>query len=86
MATKAVIRCKTCSEEFPIYWTKVDHKPISCPNCNSELNEQLSNQVINALSVLQDLNVELLKAHSEYNVPLFEVSIFHSAYPCADQE
>ena len=86
MATKAIIRCMSCHEEFPIYWTTVKHEPVKCPNCFAELNGELSEQVIKALATLQDLNVELLKAHSEYNEPLFEVSISHNTYPCAGQE
>lgn len=84
MATKAVIRCRKCSEEFPIYWNDTRPEKIKCPNCQSELDKVLTNQIMNAIGTVHDVNHELLKAHMEYETPLFEVSICHSAYPSAD--
>lgn len=84
MATKLIIKCKKCSEEFSIYWNNAKHEPISCPNCFSELNDNLSEQVLNALGIVHDVNHEIYKESSEFGEPLFEVSVFHSTYPVSD--
>lgn len=84
MATKAIVRCKNCSEEFPIYWNTTNHDPICCPNCFLELNQDLSEKVLKAMAVVHDLNHEICKEHLEYNGSLFEVSIYHNTYPNLD--
>lgn len=47
MATKAIIRCKRCGEEFPIYWSDMSHDLlIRCKNCSATMDEFMSEQVL----------------------------------------
>lgn len=84
MATKAILHCKRCSEEFPIYWSDAKHEAIYCPNCKAKINENLVEQILCALGTIHDINHEILKAHLEHGDDLFEVSVYHSAYPDYD--
>ena len=80
MATKAIIRCKKCGEEFPIYWNDVTHEPIKCKHCGLSMNEFMTEQVINAFAAVVDANKELYKSHIENHEPLFEIEFSHKHF------
>lgn len=78
MATKAIIRCKKCGEEFPIYWNDMSHDLIRCKNCDAAMDEFMTEQVISAFAAVVDANHELYKSHLENHKPLFEVDFSHT--------
>lgn len=52
MATKAIIRCKKCGEEFPIYWNDVTHEPIKCKHSKRPLLLHFLNLQLLRLAIL----------------------------------
>lgn len=78
MATKAIIRCKKCGEEFSIYWSDITHEPIKCKNCFAAMDQFMTDQVLNAFAGVVDANKELYKSHLENNMPLFELEFSHT--------
>lgn len=87
MATKAIIRCKRCEEEFPIYWSDMSHDLlIRCKNCSATMDEFMSEQVFNAFATVVDANHELYKSHLENHMPLFEVDFSHTTYYVDDED
>ncbi len=81
MATKAIIRCKKCGEEFPIYWSEMSHDIIKCKNCYAAMDQFMTDQVFDAFAAVVDANRELCKSHLESdNMPLFEVDFSHTNY------
>lgn len=81
MATKAIIRCKTCKEKFTLYWSDMKHDAIQCPNCNAKMTEYLSEKVLNAFAAVVDANTELYKAYLQEESPLFEIDFTHKNDP-----
>lgn len=77
MATKAIIRCKTCKEKFTLYWFNLRRDAIQCPNCNAKMTEFLSEQVFHAFAAVVDANTELCKSYLQDEAPLFEVDFTH---------
>lgn len=80
MATKAIIRCKKCGEEFPIYLNDKVNEPIRCKNCYVVMDQFMTNQVLGALATVADANRELYRSHLEDDMPLFEVDFSHTNY------
>lgn len=77
MATKAIIRCKTCKEKFTLYWSDPKQDAIQCPNCDAKMTKFLSEQVFSAFAAVVNANTELCKSYLQDEAPLFEVDFTH---------
>lgn len=61
-------------------------RPENAPHCSHAIDEQTWNkQIIPAYCAMYDANLELLKDHTGYHTPLFEVS-YESATLFKDSE
>lgn len=71
------IKCHNCGgvwEAYPQIATGGDYGR-TCPRCFKAIERQTwEKQVIPAFHALDDANRELVKDHTGYNLPLFEVS------------
>ncbi|KIN81951.1 hypothetical protein [Clostridium botulinum] len=76
MSTQAKIHCMNCDCDYYIYWNKISKDQIiSCPHCDSEIDQTMWDMIIHAMGALHDVNYHFLKYHNERNEDLFQVSI-----------
>lgn len=70
------IKCDYCGGSWEVYHGQLtDELSNSCPHCNQEIDRQTWEKfVIPAYGSCEDMNMELLKDHTGYKKPIFEVS------------
>ena len=71
------IHCGYCRNNWTVYRRSMKN-PVSkeCPHCQHSIDSQTwDNQIIPALCMATDANIELVKDNLQYHRPLFKVDI-----------
>lgn len=72
------IKCHYCGGIWEVYHRDIHSrysKARECPHCFQKIDEQTwDKQIFPAYCAMSDANLELLKDHTGYHTPLFEVS------------
>ncbi len=69
------IKCHSCGKTWELYpHMMADERAWMCPRCMNQIDEQTwRNQLFPAWGYMSDANMELVKDHTGYSKPLFEV-------------
>lgn len=72
--TVAHLTCGQCNNDFPLN-LNVKPESITCPFCQSDVEDNMIEDIYRAALSVWDLNYHFRKYHSERNENLFELSV-----------
>lgn len=85
MSTQAKIHCHNCGCNYYVYWSGLNrNKIINCPHCFAKIDKTMWDNLINAMSAVENLNSDFIKYNADRNENLFDVSI-ENVYVPADK-